>query len=174
VGRPEIFVINESLSGADKKEGNALSTYARTTDAERSETPGGAYMRIPPGRSIPSPSIQSSLSLHGSRNSNDGAAGSFDVQGAQLDGVRKLDVQGAQLDSIESSVNGRSKSSGSVRGNGMGMLGEGTEGMRIALRMLLTNLQSVSACKFKGFVFLCVLQPDTHLRSNVATGACAN
>ena len=161
MGRPEIFVINESLSGADKKEGNALSTYARTTDAERSETPGGAYMRIPPGRSIPSPSIQSSLSLHGSRNSNDGAAGSFDVQGAQLD-------------SIESSVNGRSKSSGSVRGNGMGMLGEGTEGMRIALRMLLTNLQSVSACKFKGFVFLCVLQPDTHLRSNVATGACAN
>jgi hypothetical protein len=98
-------------------------------------------MRILPGRSIKSPSIQSSLSLHGSSNSNDGAAES-------------VDVQGAHLDSIERSVNGRSKSSGAVQGKGMGSPGKGTEGMSIALRMLLTNLQSVSACKFKGFAIV--------------------
>jgi hypothetical protein len=139
-GQTRNFVVHESLGGADIKVGNAPSTYARTTDAERSEPPGGAYMRILPGRSIKSPSIQSSLSLHGSsNNNNDGAAESVDVKGAHLD---------SSTDSIERSANGRSKSSGAVQGKGMGSPGEGTEGMRIALRMLLTNLQSVNACKF--------------------------
>lgn len=136
-GQTRNFAVNVSLGGADIKVGNGQSTYARITDAERSETPGGSYLRILPGRSIKSPSIKSSVSLHGSSNSNDGAAES-------------VDVQGAQLDSIERSVNGRSKST-----KGMGRPGGGTEGMRIALRMLLTKLQSVSACKFQGTVSLC-------------------
>ena len=135
-------------------------------------------MRILPGRSIKSPSIQSSLSLHGSsNNNNDGAAESVDVKGAHLD---------SSTDSIERSANGRSKSSGAVQGKGMGSPGKGTEGMSIALRMLLTNLQSVSACKFKGFAIvtavinthtghgIVVLCNLTQLRSNVVTGACAN